>query len=329
MAATPIKSAPPTPTTSTPTPVTPTPTHETSIPTPTSEISSPTPTISLPSPTPSASSRIPTHPTIYIPSSNATSSANKPVDNYSPRQSVRPAKVTTTCKLYMRGHCQYGKQGQACVFAHPPMCYKFLRSGTSRCAKGSNCNYTHPKMCRASLATGNCMRRNCHYYHKSGTNRLIVKTENKLNPSHRASYSNRATPLMDINLPTHNRPQTTTASIKPLTQHLAASQHWPSYISHSYQAPAAPQPPSVRPIPQQSTNPTSTQSPAVFRANEFAKAANDRNAPSTKPTDYDYEPGMATDTPPPPHKDRGHPTQYVQFHLLKCLLSLYKDKILV
>ena len=176
-----IEAAPPIPTTSTPI-------HATSIPTPTSEISSPTPTISLPSPTPSASSRIPTYPTIYKPSSTATSPANKPVDNYSPHQSVRPAEVTPTCKFYMRGHCQYGEHGQACAFAHPPMCYKFLHNGTSRCANGSNCSYTHPKMCRASLATGNCMRENCHYYHKSGINRPIVKTENKLNPSHRASW---------------------------------------------------------------------------------------------------------------------------------------------
>ena len=160
----------------------------------------------------------------------------------------------------MRGHCQYGKQGQAGAFAHPPMCYNFLRNGTSRCAKGSNCNYTHPKICQASMATG----KNCHYYHKSGINIPIVMTENKLNPSHRALYSNRATLLMDLNLPTHNHLQTTTSSIKPLTQHMAASQHWPSYISHSYQASAAPQPPSVRPIPQQSPNTTSTQSPAVF-----------------------------------------------------------------
>ena len=90
-----------------------------------------------------------------------------------------------------------------------------------------------------------------------------MKTENKLNPSHRASYSNRATPLMDLNLPTHNHPHTTTASIKTLTQHLAASQHWPSYISHSYQAPAAPQPPSC-PIPQQSPNTTSTKVNCCF-----------------------------------------------------------------
>ena len=125
-----------------------------------------------------------------------------------------------------------------------------------------------------------------------------MKTENKLNPSHRASYSNRATPLMDLNLQTHNHPQTTTASIKPLTQHLAASQHWPSYISHSYQAPAAPQPPSCH-IP----NNLPIQLPIsqllfFFSANECTKAANDRNAPSTKPIDYDYEPGMATDNPP-------------------------------
>ena len=206
---------------------------------------------------------MPTHPTIYKPFSAETPPANKPVDNYSARQSVRPAEVTPICKFYMRGYCQYGKQGHACAFAHPPMCYKFLRNGTSSCTKGSNCNYTHPKMCRASLATGNCMRKNCHYYHKSGINRPIMKAENKLNPSHRVSYSNRATPRMDLNLPIHNHPQTTTASIKPLTQHLAASQHWPSYISHSYQAPAAPQPPSC-PIPQQSPNTTSTKSTAVF-----------------------------------------------------------------
>ena len=99
---------------------------------------------------------------------------------------------------------------------------------------------------------------------KSGINRPIVKAANKLNPSHRASYSNRATPLMDLNLPTHNHPQSTTASIKPVTQHMAASQHWPSYISYYYQAPAAPQPPFVCPIPQQSPNTTSTQSPAVL-----------------------------------------------------------------
>ena len=101
----------------------------------------------------------------------------------------------------------------------------------------------------------------------SGINRPIVEAENKLNPSHRASYSNRATPLMDLNLPTHNHPQTTTAPIKPLIQHLAASQHWPSYISHSYQAPAAPQPPSVSPIPQQSPNTTATQSPFLEQMN--------------------------------------------------------------
>ena len=138
---------------------------------------------------------------------------------------MHPAEVTPTCKFDMRGHCQYGKQGQACAFAHPPMCYKFLRNATSCCAKGSNCN-----------------------------------------------YSNRATPLMDLNLPAHNHPQTTTASIKPLIQHLATSQHWPSNISHSYQVLAGPQPPSGHPIPQQSLNTTSTQSPAVFRANECSKA---------------------------------------------------------
>ena len=120
IAVTPIEAAPPTPTTSTPSPATSTPTPATSICTPTSVTYPPSPTISLPSPTPSASSRTPTHPTISIPSSTARSPANKPVDNYFPRQSAHPAEVTLPCKFYMRGHCQYGKQGQACACGHPP-----------------------------------------------------------------------------------------------------------------------------------------------------------------------------------------------------------------
>ena len=103
IAVTPIEAAPPSHTICTPI-------YATSISTPTSETSSPTPTVSLPSPTHSASRRTPTHPTISIPSSTATSPSNKPVGNYSPSQAARSTKVSPPCKLYMRGHCQYGKQ---------------------------------------------------------------------------------------------------------------------------------------------------------------------------------------------------------------------------
>ena len=162
-----------------------------------------------------------------------------------------------------------------------------LRCATSSCVMDQA---TVQREVTAITPTPRCAEPPWHYYHKSRTNRPIMKTENKLNPSHRATYSNRATPLMDLNLPTHNHPQTTTASIKPLTH------HFPSYIAHSYQAPTAPQPPSVSPIPQQSTNPT--QSTAVFLEQMNAlKQANVRNAPSTKPTDYDYQPGIATNYP--------------------------------
>ena len=47
------------------------------------------------SPTSSASSRIPTHPTFYKPSSTETSPANKPVDNYSPTLICAPCRSNT------------------------------------------------------------------------------------------------------------------------------------------------------------------------------------------------------------------------------------------
>ena len=52
---------------------------------------------------------------------------------------------------------------------------------------------------------------NCHYYHKSETSRAILKTADKLSPSHHVSYPNRATPLMDVNIPPYNAPQANTA----------------------------------------------------------------------------------------------------------------------
>ena len=99
------------------------------------------------------------------------------------------------------------------------------------------------------------------------------------------------------------------------------------YISHSYQAPTAPQPPYVRPIPQQSPNPTSTQSPAVSEQMNALKQLMTEMHQEQNQLIMTMSQAWPLITPPPPNKDRCHPTPYVQFHLLKGLSSLYKDKL--
>ena len=59
----------------------------------------------------------------------------------------------------------------------------------------------------AVIPSPRCVEHTCHYYHKLGTNIPILNTAIKLNSSHYASYSNRATPLMDLNFPTHTLPR--------------------------------------------------------------------------------------------------------------------------
>ena len=105
------------------------------------------------------------------------------------------AKPTTShpCKFYMQGHCQYGRRGQSCPNSHPPMCFKFLRNGARGCNK-LDCTYAHPKMCRMALTTGRCDRKNCFYYHKTGTIRPVPNNPN--------SGTTRPTiPLMELNIP--------------------------------------------------------------------------------------------------------------------------------
>ena len=71
-------------------------------------------------------------------------------------------------KETLPGHCQYGRRGQSYPNQHPSMCFKFLHYGTRGCYK-LDCTYSHPKMCKTALTTGRCDRKNCFYYHKTGT----------------------------------------------------------------------------------------------------------------------------------------------------------------
>ena len=73
------------------------------------------------------------------------------------------------------------------------MCFNFLRYGTWGCNK-LDCTYSHPRMCKTALTTGRCNRKNCLYYHKTGTIRQI--------PHKPTSGQSRSTvPLMELNLP--------------------------------------------------------------------------------------------------------------------------------
>ena len=95
----------------------------------------------------------------------------------------------------MQGHCQYGRRGQSCPTPHPPMCFKFLRNGARGCNK-LDCTYAHPKMCRIALTTGRCARKNCFYYHKTGTVRPVPSKSTQRPPKP-------TIPLMELNIPPH------------------------------------------------------------------------------------------------------------------------------
>ena len=96
------------------------------------------------------------------------------------------------CKFYMPGNCQYGRGGQSFHNQYPSMCFKVLRYGTRGCNK-LDCTYSHPKMFKTTLTTGRCDRKNCFYYHKTGTIRPI--------PHKPTSGQSRYTiPLVKLNL---------------------------------------------------------------------------------------------------------------------------------
>ena len=115
------------------------------------------------------------------------------------------------CKFYMQRHCQYGRRGQSSPNQHPSMCFKFLRYGTRGCNK-LDCTYSHPKMCKM---TGRSNRKNCFYYHKTGTIRPI--------PHKPTSCQSRSTvPLMELNFPPY---QNNKCPPYPSVNHKASPPH--------------------------------------------------------------------------------------------------------
>ena len=124
----------------------------------------------------------------------------------------------------------HGKKGSACAYPHPPMCFKYIKRGSKGCGKGTACKFAHPKLCRTSLVSGKCNR--CYFYHVTNSK----TTENSRSSHERVSNSNRATPLMNLNIPPYNPHQAKTASLNPThIQHLTQSQYMPSYMAHPYQ----------------------------------------------------------------------------------------------
>ena len=103
----------------------------------------------------------------------------------------------------------HGKKGSACAYPHPPMCFKYIKRGPKGCAKGTSCKFAHPKLCRASLVSGKCNRKRCYFYHVTNSK----TTENSRSSHERVSNSNRATPLMNLNIPPYNPHLATTISL--------------------------------------------------------------------------------------------------------------------
>ena len=73
------------------------------------------------------------------------------------------------CKFHLQGRCKFGRRGKGCHKVHPPLCRSFILKGDDGCDKGENCRYTHPKLCVKSLQDKSCPRKNCHFYHVTGS----------------------------------------------------------------------------------------------------------------------------------------------------------------
>ena len=154
----------------------------------------------------------------------------------------------------------HGKKGSACAYPHPPMCFKYIKRGPKGCAKGTSCKFAHPKLCRASLVSGKCNRKRCYFYHVTNSK----TTENSRSSHERVSNSNRATPLMNLNIPPYNPHQANSASLNPThIQHQTQSQYMPSYMAHPYQT-TTPHIRPERPLPQQKDNAETPTQPPVF-----------------------------------------------------------------
>ena len=90
------------------------------------------------------------------------------------------------------------EKGLGCSYPHPPMCFKFIKSGHKGCSKGVSCKYTYPELCRLSLLSHKCDRVKCYFYHVTGTVRPKLNQDLTTVPKRPASHP---TPLMHITLP--------------------------------------------------------------------------------------------------------------------------------
>ena len=105
----------------------------------------------------------------------------------------------------------HGKKVSACAYPHPPMCFKYIKRRPKRCAKGTSCKFAHPKLGRASLVSGKCNRKRCYFYHVTNSKTI----EDSRLSYERVSNSNRATPLMNLNITPYYPHQAYTASLNP------------------------------------------------------------------------------------------------------------------
>ena len=99
----------------------------------------------------------------------------------------------------MQRHCRYGKKGFGCSYPHPPMCFKFVKSGYKGCPKGDSCKYAHPKICRSSLLSRKCDQVKCYFYHATGAVRPNLNQDLPINTVPKRPVSD-PTPLMHIRL---------------------------------------------------------------------------------------------------------------------------------
>ena len=118
-----------------------------------------------------------------------------------------PKKI---CRFYARGSCKHGVSGTRdgkCNFAHPPMCkpyQQYGRRGPNGC-KG-DCKLWHPKLCFKAIDFGECLNRECKFWHIKGTRR----TNSPPSQLYQASYQS----------PTQNLPpQQTSTPSNNLSEH--------------------------------------------------------------------------------------------------------------
>ena len=95
------------------------------------------------------------------------------------------------CRYYKRKACRHGlngKTGQGCKFAHPKMCFKFIKNASHKvggCTKGKKCQFYHPPLCSTSVARRECSNEKCKYMHLKGTVTPVTEQHQKQAPESR------------------------------------------------------------------------------------------------------------------------------------------------